>query len=290
MEIDRLIERFNSALKGQENATISVINRALDQSFATILRRVQAAIERGSASGAAYEVAVARELARLVPAVVPGEADEFLRGYERLLRESAKLGGNYGETLLRMSGLPTAGPGRVSITTGFSLPVEAAVAAAREARRFLERHGEDFAIRGAEVVARGVLEGRGTAAIVRELRTRLGVVKHRAEVIAQTESMRAYSVARDERFRAAGVEQVRWWATVDDRTCPLCRPRAGVLYALGQVQTPLHPRCRCTTTPWNRDVAALDPEYVAAIERHRAQVREAAPVDLNRGAILGAAF
>jgi SPP1 gp7 family putative phage head morphogenesis protein len=116
------------------------------------------------------------------------------------------------------------------------------------------------------------------------------VVKSRAEVIARTESMRAYSVARDERFRAAGVGQVRWWATVDDRTCPLCRPRAGQLYPRGAGLTPLHPRCRCTLTPWTRDLAELDPDYVAAIERHRAQVREAAPVDLNRGSVLGAAF
>lgn len=287
MGLDSLIERYNSALKAQEESTIRLINRVLDESFAGVLKRAQGAIERGSPSASAYELALGRELGQLVPAVAPGEADRYENAFQRLLREAVKIGADFGNALLRQAGAGRPeGPG---VSTGFILPIEAAVGGARESRRYLERHGAEFAERGAEVVARGVLEGRSNAEIARQLRERLGVVKSRAETIAQTESMRAYGTARDARFRAAGVEQVRWWATSDDRTCPLCRPRAGLLYPLGQAQTPLHPRCRCTTTPWNRDVAEMEPRYVEAVERHRAQVLGAEPAAaLNRGRILGA--
>lgn len=284
MELDNLIERYNDALRLQERATISVLNRALDQSFASILPRVEAAIRKGSSSGTAYEIAVATELRKLVPAVTPGQVDSYERTFQRLLKEAGKLGSAYGTDLLKAAGV-TPGPGGASVA--FVLPIEAATAAARESRHYLARHGQTFAETGAEIVARGVLEGRSTPVIARQLRERLGVVRNHAAVIAETESMRAYGQARDARFKAAGVAWVRWWATVDDRTCPICRPRAGQLYPRGEGLTPLHPRCRCTTTPWNRDVAQLRPEYVEAVENHRRMVMEADPAAvLNRGILV----
>ena len=285
MALERLIERYNTALKGQEQQTIGVINRTLNESFRSILRRLDVAISKGAVSSSAHEVAVARELGSLLPAVAPDEVDAYEQEFRRLLREATKLGSNYAQDLLRQA---SSAPG---VQTAFVLPIEAAVAAARESRRYLQRHGEAFAAEGAELVARGVLEGRSNGEIARGLRERLGVVSSRAEVIARTESLRSYGVARDERFKAAGTTWVRFWATVDDRTCPVCRPRAGLLYPLGQVQTPVHPQCRCTTTPWRQEIAEMDPDYVEAVESHRQQVLESGrppATVLNRGQIVGA--
>lgn len=50
-------------------------------------------------------------------------------------------------------------------------------------------------------------------------------------------------------FRDKGVENVRWVAELDSRTCEVCRSRHGVIYKTSEVPTKTHYNCRCWLEP-----------------------------------------
>jgi SPP1 gp7 family putative phage head morphogenesis protein len=159
-----------------------------------------------------------------------------------------------------------------------SLPLDATVAALRQAKGYLARHGQTFAETASTSIAQGVLEGRPTAAMVRDLRQRLAVVKSRAETIVRTESLRAYNTAANTYYSANNIDVVLYYATSDDRTCPICTSRAGEVYQRGSLSVPLHPRCRCYLAPWSLELEELDPDYAAMRKTHKAEVARAVKI------------
>ena len=50
-------------------------------------------------------------------------------------------------------------------------------------------------------------------------------------------------------FKDMGVKFVRWVAADDDRTCPTCNGRDGVIYKLSRIPGKPHYGCRCYVTP-----------------------------------------
>ena len=83
----------------------------------------------------------------------------------------------------------------------------------------------------------GILTGQGTVAV--------------SNLVVSAAS-HASSVARFESFKAIGVDEWRWLATLDTKTCPICmQNEANSPYPMGEGPTfPAHPRCRCSPTPW----------------------------------------
>ncbi|ACY75734.1 predicted protein [Cyanophage PSS2] len=75
-------------------------------------------------------------------------------------------------------------------------------------------------------------------------------IKGRADLIARTEMQAAFIGGTIDRFRARGLEWVRWSAAAE-RSCPFCMSRDGLVYELSDVESdiPAHPRCRCTLLP-----------------------------------------
>ena len=50
-------------------------------------------------------------------------------------------------------------------------------------------------------------------------------------------------------YEDLGVEKVKWIATVDNRTCKVCRERNGKIYQLSKVPSKTHYNCRCYLEP-----------------------------------------
>ena len=50
-------------------------------------------------------------------------------------------------------------------------------------------------------------------------------------------------------FKDMGVDKVKWIATVDSRTCKVCRERNGKIYQLSKVPSKTHYNCRCYLEP-----------------------------------------
>lgn len=275
-----VLERYNDALRLTEDVTIAQLNRILDSSFNRLIRRTRIQIRSGKPA-ADRNVALLQEFRQLVPAFRPDRTD----AYDRVLRSLLRTAEGRGLTVARQL-LQDIAPGRQRINV--SIPLEATVSAAAQARGYLRRHGEQFATTASELVAQGLAEGRPTDAITKDLRLRLGVVKSRADVIARTESLRAYNTASNQYYAANGIDLVMWYATSDDRTCPICNARAGRLYKRASTNAPCHPRCRCYLAPWDPEIASIDPDYAAMPRRHREEVSKVAtvgPADLNKAAV-----
>lgn len=89
-----------------------------------------------------------------------------------------------------------------------------------------------------------------------ELGSKTGRFRNRASTIARTELTFAYNAGRLQTYRESGlVEAVKFYTIVDERRCPICASRQGLVvplsnWALVAANTPsLHPNCRCVWTP-----------------------------------------
>ena len=279
-----VLERYNQVLRTTEDGTLRLLNRVLDQSFNRLVRRSRIHMRAGYADPASRNLALLQEFRQLVPAFRPDRTDAYDRVLRTLLGEASTRGLEVADELTgRMA------PSRPRIDV--SIPLDATVAAAAQAKGYLVKHGTEFAQRAAAVVASGVAEGRPTDAMVQDMRLRLGVVKSRAETIVRTEALRAYNDASNTYYATQGIDLCMWYATADDRSCDICAPRAGHIYKRQEVKVPCHPRCRCYLAPWDGDLAAIDADYSAQRKRHAKEVARAysqvssASINLNRAAI-----
>lgn len=278
-----LLERYNQLLRTSESGTLTMLNRVLDASFTRLVHRARIHMKAGYTDPAQRNLALLQEFRQLVPVFRPDRTD----AYDRILRNLVGTSSRYGLTVAdELTGQVKTGP-RVDV----SIPLEATYAAAAQAKGYLRKHGEKFAETAAFTVAQGVAEGRPTDAMVQDLRSRLGVVKSRAEAIVRTESLRAYNDASNTYYAAQGIELVMYYATADDRACPICAPRAGNIYRRQDIRVPLHPRCRCYLAPWDADIASMDPDYADMRKAHKSEVAQAGkrlgdqPVSLNKAAV-----
>lgn len=282
-----LLERYNNALRNQEDVIIHMLERVLTASFQRLVRRVRIHLRAGEINRATRNILILQELRQLVPASRPDSIDPYDRLFQNLIRSSSKLGLNAAEVLAQNIDKP-----RIDAT----VPIEAVVNAASRARGYLQRWGNDFAFTAAEIVAQGIAEGRPFDAMVLDMQNRLSVVQTRAATIVRTESLRAYNDATNTYYVQNNIREVMWYATADDRSCPTCAPRAGQIYKRGEVSVPLHPQCRCYLAPWDEDIAIIDPGYAASRLTHRKEVlaafRKANPengkaVSLSRARVFG---
>lgn len=268
------LERYNKALLTTEDGTIRMLNTVLDRSFNRLIRRARVHMRLGLSDPAQRNVLLLQEFRQLIPAVRPDNVDAYDKLFRNLSLEASRTG------LLAASSiteelLPTRP--RVDV----SIPLEATIAAASQAKGYLRRHGDAFATTSAEVVAQGIAEGRPTDSMVQDMRSRLSVVKSRATTIVRTESIRAYSTASDQYYATNGIDLVMFYATSDDRSCPICASRAGRTYKRSDLKLPLHPRCRCTKAPYDPDLAAIDPDYAALASKHREEVAKHSGISLS---------
>ena len=72
----------------------------------------------------------------------------------------------------------------------------------------------------------------------------------RAEMIAITELGHAYNTSTKNTYKGAGANKVAWHASLDLKTCDICRTLHGQVFDINDApDNPAHPRCRCTWLP-----------------------------------------
>lgn len=104
----------------------------------------------------------------------------------------------------------------------------------------------------AEALGEWVREGGSMGDLVSRLAVRFG--RTRAEMIAVTESTRAYAEGSRLEFRNAGIRKVAVLTNRDDLVCEICWPHDGEIVDIdsgipGLGFPPLHVRCRCYLAP-----------------------------------------
>jgi SPP1 gp7 family putative phage head morphogenesis protein len=114
------------------------------------------------------------------------------------------------------------------------------------------------------VIMQGIIEGKGTDDIVRDL-GRVVIYKdsfkqagtkvfskaqYRMEMIARTEVLRAHNMGRIKFHQHVGIEKLEWMTMGDERTCPVCGPLNGKTFPIDKFPgQPAHPFCRCINLP-----------------------------------------
>lgn len=101
----------------------------------------------------------------------------------------------------------------------------------------------------------------------------LNVERQQAAAIVRTTTANVSAAARQETYRqmADVLSGVQWVATLDTRTCAICGPRDGQIYAVEDAaapKPPAHWNCRCTTAPVvksYRELAGLKPRAAAGV-------------------------
>jgi len=100
------------------------------------------------------------------------------------------------------------------------------------------------------IISEGYMNGWGIPQMSREIRGKVGTMtRYRADMIARTETIRAYNEAARNTYKKAGVKKYIWVAAYGERTCPECADRDGNIYDMDDSPPPLHPNCRCSISP-----------------------------------------
>ena len=73
----------------------------------------------------------------------------------------------------------------------------------------------------------------------------------RARTIARTEVTRIFALGNSAAWQAAGIKRVRWMTQRDERVCPVCGPRDGIVIGINDLSNfpPVHQNCRCWIIP-----------------------------------------
>lgn len=109
-----------------------------------------------------------------------------------------------------------------------------------------------------EIMTQGAIQGKGIAALSKELSDKLGQSYKTAERLIRTEANHFHNAADVAAYEAAGVRQYEFIATLDNRTSAVCAGLDGKVFDIEDAQTgvnypPMHPNCRSTTVEYDPD-------------------------------------
>lgn len=107
-------------------------------------------------------------------------------------------------------------------------------------------------------ISKMVLTGSSPEKTIRAIQQQLNVSKSNAQRLVLTESAYFTTRAQADSYSELGVELYEVVATLDKRTCDVCGSFDGKKYPLSEMEVgvnapPFHPRCRCTTCPYDED-------------------------------------
>jgi SPP1 gp7 family putative phage head morphogenesis protein len=112
-------------------------------------------------------------------------------------------------------------------------------------------------------ITRWIDNGEPLSQLIKRLTPLFG--EKRAELIATTETTRAFAEGNIRTWREVGIIRKKEWLTSqDERVCPICGPLHEKVveleeeFAPGIFAPPAHPRCRCSIAP----VVVIDGEEI----------------------------
>ncbi len=242
----RLIERYNDILDEAETQTTERLNRALAASFQNLMRELRQKYPQVQGNDNLFpyqkKILLLAEMKDLLNLIEGGN-------YQQALEDLMEVANQEGTTLAveLMNAIESDFARAVA-----SIPLEAVRFAAEEQMRYLNRHGEEFANKASSVVEQGLIQGWSVPRIEKQLMQELGITKMRAQVISRTASVSAGNAAMKQQYIKHGMDGWIWVATPDSRVCPYCTARNGQAYDFKAFRPPIHPRCRCFSTPYKK--------------------------------------
>lgn len=255
-DIERIVERYDTATTELDAAVTGRIGDSLDASYRNLERELRRLYPTWQSDGSLYAVQrrllLMEQLGETLAVVRPEMKGEYERLFTEALQISHESGGRMADELVR-----SRDPG-YPLQEFTTVPIEAAIAQARDGVQRLYRYNDNFKVAVSGVVEQGLLQGWGAEKVARMLRGNeqmqgqfgLAQLKSKAETIARTEIMGSFDRATQQRYAENGITHIQWLASPSERLCSYCLARHGNVYKLGEVSAPAHPRCRCITTSW----------------------------------------
>lgn len=125
-------------------------------------------------------------------------------------------------------------------------------------RSLFDKWGADASARTRKALVSGIVAGKGTDVIAKDIRRILGTTLWRSQLIARTEAHRAYREAgrQTAEQNPGAFDGWVWRAACDGATCAICWSKHGTVYPSNEkMQT--HPGCRCALVPNPRSFASI---------------------------------
>lgn len=111
-------------------------------------------------------------------------------------------------------------------------------------------------------LTQNMMRGGNLNDVISSIEKKFNTSRSNAARLVYTEHAYAVSVSSGESYKATGVKQVVFIATLDERTSDICQQMDGSVidmkdYQPGITVPPLHPWCRSTTSPYYADMAGI---------------------------------
>lgn len=121
------------------------------------------------------------------------------------------------------------------------------------------------------LLTRGLIQGKSSQELARELRKTFDVTKYESERLMKTELCRVETEAQLNSIRKAGFTQYQFHNIANGRrVCDECRQKDGKIfrlseYEIGDTAPPIHPNCQCSISPYEDN-----DEYQKWLENYKA--------------------
>lgn len=134
--------------------------------------------------------------------------------------------------------------------------IDEAVGAKWHGKRFSQRIWEDtdrLADTAQELVTKALMSGESNTKTSRKLADLFEVEKYHATTLVRTETAHIHAQADLKAYSDLGIEEYKYLATLDYKTCSRCQPLDGMVFKRSEAKEgvnfpTMHPRCRCITT------------------------------------------
>ena len=243
----RLVEDFTHRLDQLEAQATRMSRKAVNDSVGALMGDLKKAYGRYKDSGGELGGRTAGVAAQRLSDIIdisedlmkPEQVDQWKEDLGTFLGEADTLG----QTLSAMlGGQPETNPIRVGVR-------EQVEAAAESASKWLDYESEKTRKGVVGLVTMGVTSGWGAKRLADEMIRQMPQLHGQIEKIVRTEMATAYLEAQKRMTKRLNYEFVRWVATEDERTCPHCSSRSGLIFQVDEVVMPAHPLCRCAMVP-----------------------------------------
>ena len=103
-------------------------------------------------------------------------------------------------------------------------------------------------------VKQALTKGASVEEVLEDLDKRFGTIERVTKRLIISESSAFTTIARKDIFKTLGAKSYRYYTKADERVCGECGPMHGktfpmAAYEIGVTAPPIHPNCRCWTTP-----------------------------------------
>lgn len=111
-----------------------------------------------------------------------------------------------------------------------------------------------------ETITQGVMQGKSVGSMAKDISAKMGQSYKAAERLVRTEMAHFHGESDKAAYKAAGVKEYEFVATLDERTCSVCGALDGQHFPLDEAEEgvnypPMHPNDRCTTVEYDPDDA-----------------------------------